>query len=387
LSRVTAFAACLCLIISAVVVAPLLRELDFSNWENAQYSAEDIAKIFNTSNYDSTTNAYLKKGVPNSKYLNISIIPNNKYLDTYIYQEPKHQLSEADFRLFVESLLTNFSVALNHEFSQYFIEESQYETNKRLTAVYDLNQNSYVFFAQQYQYDYYFTIHNNSNNGTIYLDGEAVQIEQGFSDNEIIASIEGIKNKLFDIFGVSFKDFKIVHRYLLDTAMVDIYFYDKDAHPLNLTQEKPVSDSICISFKNALSDNLLSQSIICYYKNRTLPTASYDVVSKQRMISIKEAEKLLYKGYVFGGHSCKLCMAEQDKISFEGYDFVDLEYVFEYVIDPTQASYGIPFYAFYKQIGTAENGNLIYAKTYVPAIKVRGYEEYFESQIQNHTAN
>ena len=67
LSRVTAFAACLCLIISAVVVAPLLRELDFSNWENAQYSAEDIAKIFNTSNYDSTTNAYLKKGVPNSK--------------------------------------------------------------------------------------------------------------------------------------------------------------------------------------------------------------------------------------------------------------------------------------------------------------------------------
>jgi len=57
------------------------------------------------------------------------------------------------------------------------------------------------------------------------------------------------------------------------------------------------------------------------------------------------------------------------------------------VIDPTQASYGIPFYAFYKQIGTAENGNLIYAKTYVPAIKVRGYEEYFESQIQNHTAN
>ena len=44
----------------------------------------------------------------------------------------------------------------------------------------------------------------------------------------------------------------------------------------------------------------------------------------------------------------------------------------------------IPFYAFYKNIGRSENGNLIYAKTYVPAIEVSGYKEYFESQEANH---
>ena len=47
-------------------------------------------------------------------------------------------------------------------------------------------------------------------------------------------------------------------------------------------------------------------------------------------------------------------------------------------------SIGIPFYAFYKNIGTSANGNTIYAKTYVPAIQVSGYEEYFESQKDNH---
>ena len=41
-------------------------------------------------------------------------------------------------------------------------------------------------------------------------------------------------------------------------------------------------------------------------------------------------------------------------------------------------------YAFYKKIGTGKNGNSIYAKTYVAAIEVRGYDAYFESQTKNH---
>ena len=45
---------------------------------------------------------------------------------------------------------------------------------------------------------------------------------------------------------------------------------------------------------------------------------------------------------------------------------------------------GIPFYAFYKEIGTSKNGNTIYAKTYVPAIEISGLEEYFERQKDNH---
>ena len=77
-------------------------------------------------------------------------------------------------------------------------------------------------------------------------------------------------------------------------------------------------------------------------------------------------------------------MMAQGKVDFEGYDFVDIEYVFGYEYETGNPTVGIPFYAFYKNIGTSENGNTIYAKTYVPAVQVSGYDEYFESQKDNH---
>jgi len=45
---------------------------------------------------------------------------------------------------------------------------------------------------------------------------------------------------------------------------------------------------------------------------------------------------------------------------------------------------GIPFYTFYKEIGTSQNGNKVYAKTYVSAIPLLGYDEYLESQKAYH---
>ena len=107
----------------------------------------------------------------------------------------------------------------------------------------------------------------------------------------------------------------------------------------------------------------------------------YTHFADAKRISLEEAENLLYKGYVFGGHSCPLCMAAQEEVDFEGYDFVDITYISG---GKNQKVVEIPFYTFYKKIGTAKNGNIIYAKTYVPAIKVSGYEEYFKNQIKYH---
>ena len=45
----------------------------------------------------------------------------------------------------------------------------------------------------------------------------------------------------------------------------------------------------------------------------------------------------------------------------------------------------VPIYVFYKYKNNAENGNKVYAKTYVLAISVSRCEEYFESQKQYHT--
>ncbi|MBR5881307.1 MAG: hypothetical protein IKZ16_06440, partial [Clostridia bacterium] len=73
-----------------------------------------------------------------------------------------------------------------------------------------------------------------------------------------------------------------------------------------------------------------------------------------------------------------------DPISFEGYDYVGMTYEFAYDVETWRETMAIPFYVFYKQIGTDENGKLIFAKTYVAAIEVSDYETYFESQQSNH---
>ena len=157
------------------------------------------------------------------------------------------------------------------------------------------------------------------------------------------------------------------------------------------SRDGPVSDYLCINFDNhenyagdIVSDSVLTVADVWYHQTRNDVTDEYSVIVEARRISLKEAEALLYNGYVFGGHSCPLCMAAQDKVSFDGYDFVDMEYVFGGDTKTGKPTMALPFYAFYKKIGTSENGNSIYAKTYVAAIEVGGYEEYFNSQKDEH---
>ena len=64
-------------------------------------------------------------------------------------------------------------------------------------------------------------------------------------------------------------------------------------------------------------------------------TNNVEPVANVRLLSLKEAENLLYSGCVFGMHSCPLCMAKQSEVDFHNYDYVDVRYV-----------NGVPFYAF-----------------------------------------
>ena len=76
-------------------------------------------------------------------------------------------------------------------------------------------------------------------------------------------------------------------------------------------------------------------------------------------------------------------MEEQEAVAFDGYDKVGMTYVIGRDDDSKQLE-SVSFYVFYKNIGDAENGNEIFAKTYVPAIAVSGCEEFFESQKPYH---
>ena len=400
--RFGAIAACFVLILSAVIVVPILQKAnlpDVPTWDTAQYSAEDIAKLFDSMKLDGVaTNAYTKIYVPDSKYLYIGNMTDDEYLKLYQHTQTDKELNEVELKAFIDAFLPKLAESLDAPIPQYSIKENNYSTgNNKLSASVDIG--SYYLSASQNSQRNSLGLSKLEGNRQIVIDGETIQIDQRLSDEEILDSILSIKNKLFGIFGISFSNAKVVRNFGSYTKhgveRVDIYFYDENAHELNSSQPRPVTDYIYISFDNfsnysgdIVSDSILTVSSVYYFKNRSdIGDAQYDVVANAKRISISEAEALLYNGYVFGGHSCPLCMRAQDKIDFEGYDFVDIEYVFEYSNKNKTPSIGIPFYAFYKNIGTSENGNTIYAKTYVPAIEVSGYKEYFESQKDNHRSN
>lgn len=233
-----------------------------------------------------------------------------------------------------------------------------------------------------------------------YVYGEQIKIDQRMSDDDMIANIDTIKNNLFKLFDTSFTDVKIKRRFNdnygskgLVAESVSIYFYNESDHPMNPYVTEPLSDHILLEFDNSpsytldvVSDSILEVVNIYYREYRTDTKDLFSVSSYSPMISLEEAEKLLEKGYVFGGLNCPFCMANQEKVSFDDYDYVSFEYVREYPSSENgyESRAFIPFYAFYKEIGMADNGNKLFAKTYVPAIEIDGYEEYFESQAETH---
>ncbi len=395
--RFGAIAACFLL----VIAVPMLQKAnlpDVPTWDTAQYSAEDIAKLFDSMKYDGVaTNAYTKIYVPDSKYLYIGNMTDDEYLKLYQHTQTDKELNEVELNAFIDAFLPKLAESLDAPIPQYSIKENNYSTGNTLSARVDIG--SYYLSASQNSQRNSLGLSKLEGNRQIVIDGETIQIDQRLSDEEILDSILSIKNKLFGIFGISFSNAKVVRNFGSYTKhgveRVDIYFYDESAHDLNSSQPRPITDYIYISFDNfpnysgdIVSDSILTVSSVHYFKNRSdIGDTQYEVVANAKRISISEAEALLYNGYVFGGHSCPLCMRAQDKIDFEGYDFVDIEYVFEYSNKNETPSIGIPFYAFYKNIGISENGNTIYAKTYVPAIEVSGYKEYFESQKDNHKSN
>ena len=412
----TALAACIALIISAVIALPMLTrnpsdkpmEVTTTPKDNGNsdppivqlsYTAKDIAKFFDGQRAAEGTNAYTKVYVSESKYLLIDELPSDGHLGIYGHGSGM-ELSEAEFQKFINKNLVPLASSAGILIPEYEIKKSDRSGNAYLSVYISDPSRKYYVIAEQNQTQSMVSLEMpNQSNNHIILDGEAIQIDQRNSNEDIISSIQSTKNKLFEIFGRSFSDVKILRSFNSNsehgaTSVVAI-FYDKNAHPLNRTQRIPVSDFIYVLFDNFAntsdeieSDDILFATSIRYYESRVDVSKKYSPIDGYtKTISLEEAEKLLYLGYVFGGHTCPLCMADQEKISFEEYDFVDIEYVFKYSEDGVTPTIGIPFYAFYKKIGNSENSNEIYAKTYVAAIEVSGYEEYFESQKNLHNQN
>lgn len=110
------------------------------------------------------------------------------------------------------------------------------------------------------------------------------------------------------------------------------------------------------------------------------------VVGYTRQVSLEQAEKWLFDGYAYYS-GCSIC-EPYNQLDLQKYDAVKLVYQMEYMIGAFRkaAVRAIPFYVFYYYHSeeTEQVGKTIYAAVYVPAIQIKGYEEFMESYVIQH---
>ena len=366
---------------------------EIPTWEEPRYTALEIADLFAVQD-NLGTNQYQRIYVPDSKDLPLVAPGGEDYLGVYRYAQKGIPLDKNELSAFLDSVLPPLTDSLDITLPPYEIRERErYGGRERVYEYCEYGEYSrYSLTFEQSETHISVGLSAYWGNQGIILDGETIQADQRLTDEEILDSLQSVKNKLFRIFGVSFAKEKVVRRYSSysehGVADLHVYFYNETGHPLERYGEI-LSDYIHIRFDNIanydgdiVSDGVLTVASVGYRKYRTPLAESYELIANAGLISLKEAEELLFNGYAFGGHYCPLCMDAQEEVSFEGYEFVGMEYYFGEEDDGS--ALGIPFYTFYKEIGTSQNGNKVYAKTYVSAIPLLGYDEYLESQKTNH---
>ena len=377
----------------AVIIGVLLSALPDSRPKGTiALSAKDIAAIFpgEGGGLNIATDEYQTVYVRNENDLRLNSIPEMNYLPIYQCARPNGTFSEESIRAFADSFFPALAQTLGGAVPQYTV--GKYRNRMDIDTPIgehgvSVSQDGYLNYLCISRF-----LWRSGKATTTSLNGQIVQVDQTKTDQEIIESLSDIHQLLQDLFGVDFPDAKVVRMYDEESdhgaVVLQVFFYDKDAHPLNEYSQSPVSDHIQLWFYNhpgfmeeQLSHDVLQYVDIMYRDWRTDTADMYTEIGTAAGISLQEAKQLLKKGYTFGGHHCLLCRPNQDSVDFTDYDYVS----FIYLWNQNEVSAGkqaacIPFYVFYKRIDTADNGNEVYAKTYVPAVDVSGLGEYFKSK-------
>lgn len=402
--RFGTIAACFVLILSAVIVVPMLREdhgvepytsdkEPFSSTINPNVndiilSADKVGSVFEVMK-NGGTNQYTKIYAPDSKYLNLIPLPNAEYLP--IYSSKKDTPSKESMQNFINEYVDAATTFFNINSKEYEIEKDERwngdafykaEISEGKKGVRFTTSNNSIYF-----YNY------SMGEKRLKINGSWISILESHTDEQIIEKLNDTITYVCASFGKDYTDIKICRNYSyqqLKTITIYLYSAQNTEFPSNFSKSPMTSDYICLTFYTDWGSGsyyswdgskeeafLLEVSL---YKALQNWNEYYTVDAKAKMLTLQEAEELLEKGYVFGGHSCPLCMAAQPEVDFSDYTCVDIEYVSD-----EEGKICIPFYAFYKFIGKSEYGVDTYAKTYVAAVQVSGYDEYFESQKDSHS--
>lgn len=401
--RLGAIAACVALIVGATVavVIPMLRKdhgigmepyfptgepwspVIHETVDDVVLSADEIGDMMGAfTYYRDTTNQYTKVYATSPQYLYLLPLPNAEYLPIYFRKLPEP--SKADLESFINEYLDTVTDIFGIDHTAYEIKKEEYGYHAELR-----DDDEHIRFSTRKEYVCFekYALHQRR----MLLNGEMVSFLESDTDEQIKEKLQPTIDFICDSFGKAYDSVKIIRSYSYDqlkTVMVYLYTAEETIFPENFYEAPMSSEYMALTFYTdwgkgtycnwgGSKDEAFLSSVALFKAVDDLNQA-YEVTAKAKMISLEEAEALLKKGYVFGGHSCPLCMAMQPEVDFSDYTCVDIEYV-------SDGRSGIPFYAFYKYMGETADGIGWYAKTYVPAVEVKSLEKYFRSQEKEHS--
>jgi len=355
-------------------------------YENTKYTAKEFAKKFSPVYDGIPTRDYDEVVLPSLDVLGEPELPTDELLpikkQTITRQEP----TKAELEAFLEDCVPRLAEALNEPLPEYQIKKSDFPFMLDIPP-------EMIYFEQHYAtlpFQGYSTIQidqglsslrvslsSHETGGSLF--GIPVTIRADHTDEEILTSLSALTPKLAYLFDMTITNVTVSRAY---SNIAPLGFSNITVRFLTDTKK-----SLQIRFKCDGNDPVLTNHYIHFEQNSR--TVENETVDTQRRISLEDAELLLYNGCVMGAHVCDICMKSQKGVDFEGYDYVTLEYKslrLPITSLSTLETESYPFYAFYKKIKTLENGNSVYAKTYVCAFELGDYVGFWNSLVDEHIA-
>lgn len=355
-------------------------------------SAYDVAGLFAYLNDRYETNVYTVEEYPKDYLAKILNVPDGNSVNIYNYltagvkpdEESVQSFSQKVFASLENSLETNIPDATflkidNHDGSFYYSSLIETEICAIIASQNNLMERVAVLREA------------NKTDNALICNKTAIRIDPLISDDELLKQFVPTAQIINAAFGTNFNDIAIARSYDeyspngIDS--IRIFLYNERDEMQDKIRELPLSDYILIEFFDMQSSgdgNEVDADAISYIHYRVPIGERLHLACEEPVLTLEQAEEMLEKGYVFGGHSCRLCMQTQEKVDFLEYDHVGFEYVMGET-DGKGVQLWVPFYTFYKKLDTAQNGIERYAKTYVCAVSLTDIDSYFEMQAENHS--
>lgn len=344
------------------------EKVEIPVYDTPLFTAKEVGSLFDVAHYmgyTQTSNKTYVYGESTVKDFNEFVLPpmyQSDYID--INTRENIELNEAELKTFADEMVNKTKNMVSAHIDTGNIERNS--SIEWLEINQDIDEDTRVEFTQTENFHFYsFSFYPQNTDKVFSVDGVPFNVCQTQSEDEIVMSLEGIKQILFDTFGVRLDKVKVdkdMDSTMENVSTIEVKYYESKS-----------KENITLRFYNSIGmyngKAYINQVYVSYWR----PRGTSVLAARAKMLPLAEAEEYLKKGYVFAGYMCPDCDTDRIAVDFSEYDYVGIHAIYH-----KERKLEIPFYVFYKYIGTSPvTGKKTYGITYVPATPVSGLDEYF----------